>query len=116
MTKANDIKTLNDVTVLYIKIGARASSVDYFPMVGKVVDAQKSFAKYPHLKNGFQIKNENLEMIDNLYILNGVGGRGFVLSLYLANKLVENIFNNEELEEEITNFMLFKRLAKKQNK
>ena len=116
LTKANDIKTLNDVTVLDIKIGARASSVDYFPMVGKLVDSQKSFEKYPHLKNGFQIKNENLEMIDNLYILNGVGGRGFVLSLYLANKLVENIFNNEELEEEITNFRLFKRWAKKQNK
>ena len=116
LKKANDIKTLNNVKVLDIKIGARASSVDYFPMLGKLVDSKKSFEKYPHLKNGFQIKNENLEMIDNLYILNGVGGRGFVLSLYLANKLVENIFNNEELEEEITNFRLFKRLAKKQNK
>lgn len=114
LKKANDIKTLNDVKVLDIKIGARASSVDYFPMLGKLVDSKKSFEKYPHLKNGFQIKNENLEMIDNLYILNGVGGRGFVLSLYLANKLVENIFNNEELEEEITNFRLFKRWAKKQ--
>lgn len=116
LKKANDIKTLDDVKVLDIKIGARASSVDYFPMVGKLVDSQKSFEKYPHLKNGFQIKNENLELIDNLYILNGVGGRGFVLSLYLANNLVENIFNNQELDEEITNFRLFKRWAKKQNK
>ena len=116
LKKANDIKILNDIKVLDIKIGARASSVDYFPMLGKLVDSQKSFEKYPHLKNGFQIKNENLELINNLYILNGVGGRGFVLSLYLANKLVENIFNNEELEEEITNFRLFKRWAKKQNK
>jgi glycine/D-amino acid oxidase-like deaminating enzyme len=114
LKKANDIKTLNDVKVLDIKIGARASSVDYFPMVGKLVDSKKSFEKYPHLKNGFQIKNENLEMIDNLYILNGVGGRGFVLSLYLANELVENISSNKELEEEITNFRLFKRWAKKQ--
>ena len=114
LRKANDIKVLNDVKVLDVKIGARASSVDYFPMVGKLVDAEKSFEKYPHLKNGFQIKNENLEMIDNLYILNGVGGRGFVLSPYLAHVLVENIFNNKELEEEITNFRLFKRWAKKQ--
>lgn len=114
LKKANDIKTLNDVKVLDVKIGARASSVDYFPMVGKLVDSQKSFEKYPHLKNGFQIKNENLEMINNLYILNGVGGRGFVLSPYLAYVLVENIFNNQELEEEITNYRLFKRWAKKQ--
>ena len=114
LKKANDIKILNDIKVLDVKIGARASSVDYFPMVGKLVDAEKSFEKYPHLKNGFQIKNENLEMIENLYILNGVGGRGFVLSPYLAYILVENIFNNKELEEEITNFRLFKRWAKKQ--
>jgi tRNA 5-methylaminomethyl-2-thiouridine biosynthesis bifunctional protein len=114
LEKANDIKTLDNVKVLDVKIGARASSVDYFPMIGKLVNSAKSFEKYPHLKNGFQIKNENLELIDNLYILNGVGGRGFVLSPYLAYNLVESIFNNKELEEEITNFRLFKRWAKKQ--
>ena len=114
LKKANDIKKLENVEIIDIKIGARASSIDYFPMVGKLIDSKKSFEKYPHLKNGFQIKNENLEMIENFYVLNGVGGRGFVLSLYLANLLVENIFNNQELEEEITNYRLFKRWAKKQ--
>lgn len=114
LKKANDIKKLENVEIIDIKIGARASSIDYFPMVGKLIDSKKSFEKYPHLKNGFQIKNENLEMIENLYVLNGVGGRGFVLSLYIANLLVENIFNNQELEEEITNYRLFKRWAKKQ--
>ena len=114
LKKANDIKKLENVEIIDIKIGARSSSIDYFPMVGKLIDSKKSFEKYPHLKNGFQIKNENLEMIENLYVLNGVGGRGFVLSLYLANLLVENIFNNQELEEEITNYRLFKRWAKKQ--
>ena len=114
LKKANDIKKLENVEIIDIKIGARSSSIDYFPMVGKLIDSKKSFEKYPHLKNGFQIKNENLEMIENLYVLNGVGGRGFVLSLYIANLLVENIFNNQELEEEITNYRLFKRWAKKQ--
>lgn len=116
LSKANDIKELEDIEIIDIKIGARASSVDYFPMVGKLVDSLKSFEKYPHIKNGTHIKNENLEMIDNLYVINGVGGRGFVLSLYLANALVENIINDKELEEEITNFRLFTRWAKKQNK
>lgn len=116
LSKANDIKELEDIEIIDIKIGARASSIDYFPMVGKLVDSLKSFEKYPHIKNGTHIKNENLEMIDNLYVINGVGGRGFVLSLYLANALVENIINDKELEEEITNFRLFTRWAKKQNK
>ena len=48
-----------------------------------------------------------------LYSLNLACGL-FVLSLYLANNLVENIFNNQELEDEITTFRLFKRWAKKQ--
>lgn len=116
LKKASDIKKLNDIEVLDVKIGARASSVDYFPMVGKLVDSIKSFEKYPHIKNGTHIKNENLELIDNLYVLNGVGGRGFVLSLYLANSLVESIINDKQLDDEITNFRLFRRWAKKQNK
>lgn len=110
---AKDIAPLKDIEVVDVKIGARASSVDYFPMVGKLIDSEKSFKKYPHLKNGTHIKDENLEMIENLYVLNGVGGRGFVLSLYLANCLVENIFNETPLPKDITNFRLFKRWAKK---
>ena len=115
LEKANDIKELNEVEILDVKIGARGSSVDYFPMVGALVDSNKSFLKYPHIKNGTHIKNENLELIENLYVINGVGGRGFVLSLYLANCLVENIINNKEIDKEITNFRLFKRWAKKQS-
>ena len=110
---ANDIQTLNDVEVIDVKIGARASSTDYFPMVGKLVDSKKSIEKYPHILNGSFIKEENLEMIDNLYVLNGVGGRGFVLSLYLANELCEHIFNNKKLDDKISTYRLFKRWAKR---
>ncbi len=114
LKKANDIKQLNDIEVIDVKIGARASSVDYFPMVGKLIDSKKSFEKYPHIKNGTHIKNENLIMIDNLFVLNGVGGRGFVLSLYLANELVQSALNDKKLDDEITNYRLFSRWAKKQ--
>ena len=114
LSKANDIKKLENVEVIDIKIGARASSVDYFPMVGKLVDSKKSIEKYPHIKNGTHIKNDNLIMIDDLYVLNGVGGRGFVLSLYLANQLVQNVISNKALDEDITNYRLFSRWAKKQ--
>ena len=79
-------------------------------------DSKKSFEEFPHIKNGTHIKNDKLVLIDNLYLLNGVGGRGFVLSLYLANKLVENIVNGSQLEEDYENFRLFNRWAKKPNK
>ena len=47
-------------------------------------------------------------------MINGVGGRGFVLSPYLANELVEHIINNKEIEDNLTTHRLFKRWAKKQ--
>ncbi len=115
LKKANSIKKLENIEVIDVKIGARASSVDYFPMVGNLVDSQKSFLKYPHIKNGTHIKNENLELIPNLYTLNGVGGRAFVLAPFLAKTLVEFVINNKKMPEEIENFRLFVRWAKKIN-
>jgi glycine/D-amino acid oxidase-like deaminating enzyme len=111
---ANDIIKLEDVKVVAVKIGARASSSDYFPVIGKLIDSKKSFAKFPHLLNGTHIKEEMLEKIDNLYVINGVGGRGFVLSPYLANELVESIINNKKFDDNISSYRLFKRWAKKQ--
>ncbi|MGP2655992.1 FAD-dependent oxidoreductase [Malaciobacter sp. WC5094] len=113
LSLANDIKHLKNVELLDVKIGARASSVDYFPMVGKLVDSEKSIEKYPHILNGSFIKKENLEMINNLYVLNGVGGRGFVLSPYLAKELVEHIINKKNLSEDIETYRLFSRWAKR---
>ena len=111
---ANDIIKLENVEVIDVKIGARASSNDYFPMLGALVDSKKSIEKYPHLLNGTHIKNSMLETINNLYVINGVGGRGFVLSPYLANELVEHIINNKEIEDNLTTHRLFKRWAKRQ--
>ncbi len=111
---AKDIIKLEDVKVIDVKIGARSSSPDYFPMLGKLVDSRKSFEKFPHLINGTHIKDEMLEMIDNFFVINAVGGRGFVLSPYLANQLVENIVNKTQIDSEISTHRLFKRWAKKQ--
>lgn len=111
---ANDIIKLENVKVIDVKIGARASSNDYFPMLGKMVDSKKSIEKFPHILNGTHIKNSMLETINNLYVINGVGGRGFVLSPYLANELTEHIINNKEIDDNLTTHRLFKRWAKKQ--
>jgi len=113
LKKANDILKLDNVEVVDVKLGARASSIDYFPMVGELIDSEKSFAKYPHIKNGTHIVDENLITIKNLYTLNGVGARGFVLSLYLANSLAKFIFDGKKIDDNIANYRLFRRWAKK---
>ena len=110
---AKDIIKLDDIEVSDIKIGARASSVDYFPMVGKLIDSRKTIDKFPHLVNGSHVKDDMLSTIDNLYVLNGVGGRGFVLSPFLAKNLVDSIFKNNFLDSSIRTDRLFKRWVKK---
>ncbi len=111
---ANDIKVLEDVEVLDIKLGARAASMDYFPMVGKLVNSQETLKKHPHFIHGTFVKDENLSFYDNLFVLNGLGGRGFVLAPYLAKQLVEFIVNNKDLDDDIKTNRLFKRWVKKQ--
>ena len=106
---ASDIVELEDVEVINTKIGARASSVDYFPMVGKLIDSRKTISKFPYIINGTHVQKERLEYYDNLYVINGVGGRGFVLSPYLAKSLVDFIVDGIELSEDITVHRLFKK-------
>ena len=116
LEKANDILELENIEVVDVKIGARASSIDYFPMVGNLIDSKNSFKSYPHIKNGAFIKDEQLILYENLYTLNGVGGRGFVLAPYLANILCEFVVNGKEMPKEVLNYRLFKRWAKKEGK
>lgn len=107
LKQANDIIPLEDVEVLNTKIGARASSIDYFPMVGELIDAKKTIDKFPYIINGTNVQNNRYERYENLYVLNGVSGRGFVLSPYLAKKLVDFIVDKIELSDEIRVDRLF---------
>ncbi|MFA7084336.1 MAG: FAD-dependent oxidoreductase, partial [Arcobacteraceae bacterium] len=113
LERANDIRKLEDIEIKEIKIGARASSVDYFPMVGPLIDSQKTLEEFPHIKKGTPVQNHRLTAHKNLYVINGLGGRGFVLAPYLASLLVDFLLHNKELPEQITTPRLFKRWAKK---
>lgn len=113
--KANDITTLENIKILNAYLGARASSVDYFPLVGEVVDNKQTLSKYPYIKNGSKVPLENYLTHKNLYTLNGVGGRGFVLSPYLAFNLVECIINDVQLDSNIITHRMFLRWARRKN-
>ena len=49
LQKADEIVKLENVEILNHKVGARACSIDYFPIVGTVVDSKKSIYKFPKL-------------------------------------------------------------------
>lgn len=114
LDKAQRIQPLDVIDVVNIKVGARSCSVDYFPMVGSLIDAKKTLELFPHLKKGTHVQDERFVKYPHLYVLNGVGGRGFVLSPYLAKSLVEFSKNNESIFENLTVNRLFKRWVRKQ--
>ena len=113
LTKANDIKKLEDVKVLNHYVGARACSNDYFPVVGDIIDSKKTLKNFPYLVNGTNVESKRYTRFKNAYLLTGVGGRGFVLAPYLAKQLVENIIENKELESSILIDRLFQREVKR---
>ena len=113
LRKANDIIKLEDVQITKRYDGARACSLDYFPIVGEVIDSKKTLEEFPHLVNGVDIPAKSFTRYKNLYILNGIGGRGFVLAPYAAKQLVDNIINNTPIDDSIIVDRLFKRKVKR---
>jgi len=113
LKKARDILDLDDLEITKEYVGARSCSVDYFPMVGSIIDSKKTLELFPYLKDGTHVPNDRFVRYPHLHILNGVGGRGFVLAPYLANRLVENILFEKEYEDEIKVDRLFLREVKR---
>lgn len=109
LEKANDIISLENVDIIKEYIGARACSYDYFPIVGDVIDSKKTLKEFPSLINGTKISDDKFIKYKNLFILNGVGGRGFVLAPYLAKQLVDKIINNNDIDKNITVNRVFKK-------
>jgi len=107
LLKASEIIELKDIEVLDSYIGARASSFDYLPLLGSVINQKETLVKYPYLINGTKVPNELFSRYNNLSILNGVGGRGFVLSPYLAKLLVDDIISNQPFDDKLKPDRLF---------
>lgn len=113
MKLAQDIHKLENIEVVKEIAGARASSVDYFPMVGPLVDSIQTLQKFPYIKKGSKVPTNEYITHSNLYVLNGLGGRGFVLSPYLTSSLVDFVYKKTPLNDSITPHRLFTRWARK---
>jgi glycine/D-amino acid oxidase-like deaminating enzyme len=110
---SKELIDIDEYEVLKEVGGARACSVDYFPIVGEVIDSKEALEKFSYLKNGTNVVEDRLPKYKNLYIINGVGGRGFVLSPYIAKLLVEYIKDNKPLPKEIKPTRLFNKWVRK---
>ncbi|MEK6659684.1 MAG: FAD-dependent oxidoreductase [Campylobacterota bacterium] len=113
LREADELIKLEDLEVVKIYRGARATIKSYFPVIGKVVNFDESLKRYPSIKNGTKIPPNLLEYYPNLYIINALGSRGFVLAPYLAKILGENIISDTPMPKELSSEKLFYKMARK---
>ncbi len=116
LKQADELINLENLEVVKIYKGARASIKSYFPVVGKVIDFYKSLEKYPSIKNGTKIPPNLLTYFPNFYMMNALGSRGFVFAPYLAKILSENILNQTKIPDEISIEKLFYKKAREKAK
>jgi len=112
--KAVKIANLKDFKIKEIFCGYRANSKDYFPIVGKVIDAKYMLKNYPQIKKGY--KKAPLKYKDRWYVLNGLGARGFVFAPLMAKHLINLIVENRNIEDIINSDRLFLKWARKLDK
>ena len=111
LKKANEILDIKNFRLENIIGGYRAASIDYFPIVGKVIDVNKTLKLNPKIIKGELPKK--LVYIDRLYIINGMGSRGFSNAYVCAKKLRDYILYNKDLGE-IDSKRLFIKWARKE--
>lgn len=116
LSKAKELVKLDDLEVVNVYKGARATIKSYFPILGKVINYDASIKKYPSIKKGRKIANELLEYYPNLYTINALGSRGFVYGPYLAKILKEYLLEEEEIPKEVSLEKLFYKMARSTKK
>ncbi|MDD5156773.1 FAD-dependent oxidoreductase [Sulfurimonas sp.] len=112
LSLADELIKLDNLEVVNIYKGARATIKSYFPVIGKVIDYEKSIKKYPSIQNGTKIPPQMLEYFPNLYIINALGSRGFVVAPLLAKLLCEEILESKKIPKELSSEKLFYKMAR----
>jgi tRNA 5-methylaminomethyl-2-thiouridine biosynthesis bifunctional protein len=92
--------------------GMRSGSKDYFPLVGSVIDVYGMLEKYPKLPRGEKLKSKPTKL-KNLYVCNGLGGRGFVFGPLMGKVLADNIVDGTEIDERVNPDRLFLKWCRK---
>jgi len=116
LDKARKSIALHDVTIVKDYVGLRSGSNDTMPHLGRFVDSEATFKKYPNMVNGLKVNSENFVYHDNIYTLNGVGGYGFVLAPYSAKILCDMLLKNKRLDDTLDVKRFFLRWVKKDGK
>ncbi len=108
--KASSLIDTSDLELKEVFCGMRSGSKDYFPLVGKVIDVPFMLEKYPAIMRGTK---PEMKYVDNLYVSNGLGGRGFVFAPLMAKILAECIVEDKEVDVRVDPDRLFLKWCRK---
>ena len=108
--KAAEMVDTSDFKFKETFCGMRSGSKDYFPLVGRVIDVPYMFEAYPTIVRGAKPPLKHLE---NLYVCNGLGGRGFVFAPLMAEWLAETIVTEKEMDPRVNPDRLFLKWCRK---
>jgi len=103
---------LEEIEIENIYYGMRSGSNDYFPIIGPLVDSQKSLDLDSTALRGD--KTASVVNHPELYMINGAGGYGFVLAPLLTDLLSRHLVDAEPLPESLTAKRFYYRWAKKE--
>lgn len=108
--KASKMVNTSDMELVETFCGMRAGSKDYFPLVGRVVDVPFMLENYPAVTRG---EKPPLHYIEQLFVCNGLGGRGFVFGPLMGKMLSELIVDDQEIDERVDPNRLFLKWCRK---
>ncbi len=108
--KAAEMVDTSDFRLKETFCGMRAGSKDYVPLAGRIIDVPYMLEAYPAVVRGAK---PPLKHRDNLYICNGVGGRGFVFAPLMAQWLSELIVEGKEMDKRVDPDRLFLKWCRK---
>ncbi len=108
--KASSLIDTSDLELKKTFCGMRAGSKDYFPLVGKVIDVPFMLETYPSIMRGTK---PVMKYVENLFVCNGLGGRGFVFAPLMAKILAECIVEDKEVDTRVDPDRLFLKWCRK---
>jgi tRNA 5-methylaminomethyl-2-thiouridine biosynthesis bifunctional protein len=109
---ASEMVDTSDFKLKNTFCGMRAGSKDYFPLVGSVIDVHEMLETNRKLVRGSKLKDKP-QYMENLYVLNGLGGRGFVFAPLMAKMLAEHMVDGKAIDERVNPDRLFLKWCRK---
>ena len=102
--KAAELADTSDFRLVETFCGMRSGSRDFFPVVGPLIDVEAMLREHPSIVRGAKAP---LCRRPDLYILNGLGGRGFVFAPLMARWLAEHLVRGAEIDSRVHPDRLF---------